>query len=243
MGAAANIQTTTSDFRVGRRIHCILYGGKNGTITAVYGQPGQGNSRAMLGGAMQMVTGPEAEIDVVWDGGSVSRRIPECIATGVQWRFLDEPDYTNAEIFEAVQFAKDEAARAEAEKQAKAEAFDAAVARYRTSDEFKHFEQTPDGYARLGDMTKLAAKNVRKHLKATFPGVKFSVRKHSCDALWVSWSREDDGETVNQRTVRDALQMFKTGHYDAIEDYHSSSNSPFNVVYGGVDYLTCQRSF
>lgn len=242
MGAVHNLDTTPkTDIRVGRRIYCGLYGGKFGTIFAVHGTPNQGNSKAMFNGVVQMVTGPEASIDVVWDHGGMSLQVPECIATGIQWRFLDEEDHTQAQIDEAIAFSKEKAAQAEAEKKAAAEAFDNAVQAMRESDEFKHLEQAPaEGglYSRARD--NMTAKNVRKTLKRTFPGVKFSVRKRSCDALYVSWSREDDGETVNQRTVSDAVAMFKTGSYDPHEDYHSSKNSAFNVVYGGFDFIFCQ---
>lgn len=242
MGIAANIQDTTTDLRVGRRIHCILYGGRDGVISAVDGKPGVSKSRSALGGAVVISSGSDVHIDVVWDDGSVSLRIPECIATGVQWRFLDEDDYTQAQIDAAKAFAKETAEKAEAEKKAAAEAFDRAVKAMRENEEFKHLEQAPEGagmYSRQRD--NMTAKNVRKTLKKAFPGVKFSVRKRSCDALYVSWSREDDGETVNQRTVSDAVAMFKTGTYNAYEDYHGSNSSAFNVVYGGFDFIFCQR--
>jgi len=242
MNMAAQIPSeTTTDLRVGRRIHCKLYGGKNGTITSVEGEPGLGNNRRMMGGVVNVVTGPEASISVVWDHGGVSIRVPECIATGVQWYFLDEPDRSQVEIDEALAYAKEVAEKAEKAKQAAAKAFDDSVAAYRVADEFKHYEQTPtEGRT---DRSKLAAKNIRKCLKDNFPGVKFSVRKDGYDCIRISWPRADHGDAVNHNTVEEAVADFKTGHYCPHEDYHSSKDSPFNMVFGGVDYLFAQPSF
>jgi len=242
MGSAQNIKSATTDLRVGRRIHNTLYGGKDGTIFAVDGQPGLGNSLSALGGAVQITRGPEAHVNVVWDNGTISRKLPECIVTGVQWSFLDEPDHSPEQIERAIVNVEIESLKAEIAKQEKAQNFETGIQRYRASKEHSHLEQTPveGGHRRLDT---LAAKNIRKELKRVYPGVKFSVRKRSFDAIMVTWPKADDGETVNQRTVRDSLALFKTGHYDPMEDYHSSSNSPFNVVFGGADYLICQRDF
>jgi macrodomain Ter protein organizer (MatP/YcbG family) len=242
MGAAQDITTPTSDIRVGRRIHCRLYGGRNGTIVAVDGTPNQGNSRSMMGGAFMVVSGPEAHIDVVWDDGATSKRVPECIATGVQWHFVDEQDRTPAEVEQAEAFAKDTAEKAEAQRKAENDAFDREVQAYREDERFSHFEQTSaDGkYSR--DRDNMTARNIRKHLKRTFPGVKFSVRKRSFDALGINWSREAETDEINQKTVTEAVSMFKTGSFNAMEDYHSSNSSAFNEAFGGFDFIFCQRS-
>ncbi|WP_372997545.1 LPD29 domain-containing protein [Marinobacter sp.] len=238
--AAQNIEKAP-DLRVGRRIHCILYGGKNGTISAVEGTPGLGNSRRMMNGVVSVVRGPEAHITVVWDNGTISMQVPECICTGVQWRFLDEPDRTQAEINEAIAYAEKRTREAEEAREAARNAFAKRVEEYRNFEEFSHYEQSPTtGHF---DRTKLAAKNIRKLLKKEFPGVKFSVRKESYGSIWISWSQEDDGQTVNQKAVHDAVAPFKTGVYHLHEDYHSSEESPFNIVFGGVDYITAQPSF
>jgi hypothetical protein len=242
MGAVQNIQTPQTDLRVGRRIHCILHGGRNGTISRVHGEPGLGNSTPLLGGVGHMVRGPEAHIDVIWDNGGASFQTPECIATGVQWRFLDEPDFSQADIDKALAYADQIAAERDAEKKAAADAFDAAVAAYRSDKTLAHYEQT-DPAGGWQDRTKLAAKNIRKLLKKDFPGVKFSVRKDGHDCVWVTWPTADHGETVNQRVMHDALAQFRTGTYDLHSDCHGSSNSAFNIVFGGVTYMTCQQSF
>lgn len=68
----------------GRRVHCILHGGRDGTITAVHGTPQPENVRTIGNGFM--VTGGQAHIDVLWDDDTESRMIPEAIVYGVQWR-------------------------------------------------------------------------------------------------------------------------------------------------------------
>ena len=102
--------------------------------------------------------------------GSSSRRLPECILRGVQWRILNRPG-SEAEI--AVAVANAEAV--ERQRAADAAAADAAheteLARLRAAPEHTTLHQ---GDERHGG--KLAAANIRVELRRAFPGVKFSVR-------------------------------------------------------------------
>ncbi len=238
MNTAHNTKDTpTSDLRVGRRIHCVLYGGKDGTIIHV--QSGLGNSHALLGDIVPIVSGSMLYIDVVWDNGTVNRQVPERIATSVQWFFLNEADYAPAQIEAALNHAEITADDAEAARIARVNAFEKQIRNFRANQDYAHFEQTPVGGGRF-NINTLAAKNIRKLLKREFPSVKFSVRKNSSNTITVSWSRGVEGDTVNRRSVTDVVAPFKTGRYDAYEDYHSSSESAFNVVFGGCDYIFCQ---
>jgi hypothetical protein len=244
MNAAAKSFPVTpeSDLRFGRRIHCILYGGKNGTIFDVHGTPDLGNSKTIFGNVGHHVTGPQADIDVVWDNGTISRRVPECIVKGVQWSFLDQPDQTNDVISKALTHAENEQKRKIGIEEGLKQAFDTGVRIFRENAELSYMEQTPtDGS--YCDHTKLVAKNIRKQLKKTFPSVKFSVRKEHYDAIWVEWRAADNSETVTQKTVRETLSRFQTGYYDMHTDTHRKSPTSFNAVYGGVSHLTIQASF
>lgn len=58
---------------VGQRTHCILHGGKNGVVAAVPGTQSPGSCRD-LGGIG--VAGGNACLDLIWDDGTESRRIP-----------------------------------------------------------------------------------------------------------------------------------------------------------------------
>jgi hypothetical protein len=239
--AAQAINNESTNLRVGRRIYCSLYGGKYGTISAVHGIPDQGNFHRAAGGVLNMVTGPEAHIDVVWDHGATSQQVPECICTGIQWNFLDEPDRSQADIDEALAYAEQKRVEAEEAKAAQERAFVAKVQALRSCDYYADLEQS----SREGgtDKTKLAAKNIRKLLKKAHPSVKFSVRKDGYSTLWVTWPRAVEGEEVNQRTINDLIGRFQTGYYDPEQDLSGSSDSAFNIVFGGVNHITMQCHF
>lgn len=85
--------------------------------------------------------------------------------------------------------------------------------------------------------TKLAAKNIRFLLKKNFPGVKFSVRKSSHSCINVNWT---DGPTRD--AVENVVDKFQEGSFNGMEDIYEYKTSPFNRVYGGVQYLFCERS-
>jgi len=54
----------------------------------------------------------------------------------------------------------------------------------------------------------------------------------------VSW---DDAETIDE--VDAILKKFKCGRFDAYTDYHYTEDSPFNMVYGGVEFLFTSRQY
>lgn len=82
---------------VGQRIHCILYGGQDGTIFAIHGEQQPATCGSIGGGVM--LTEGNACFDIVWDDGTRSLQIPEALARGsVQWAFLDQPLATPDEI-------------------------------------------------------------------------------------------------------------------------------------------------
>jgi hypothetical protein len=59
---------------VGTRVHCILYGGRNGSVVHVEGQSSAEAVKSLLGGLC--MTGGNATYDVIWDDGSENRMIP-----------------------------------------------------------------------------------------------------------------------------------------------------------------------
>jgi hypothetical protein len=244
MNAAAKSFPVTpeSDLRFGRRIHCILYGGKNGTIFEVHGTPDLGNSKPIFGNVGHQVTGPQADIDVVWDNGTISRRVPECIVKGVQWIFMDQPDHDQEIVDRALAHADRESKRKLDIEEGLISAFNTGVRIFRENTEMSYMEQTPTDGSDC-DQTKLAAKNIRKNLKLIFPGVKFSVRKEHYDALWVEWRKADCPEEITQKTVREAISRFETGYYDMERDIHRKSPTSFNAVFGGVSHITIQASY
>lgn len=80
------------------------------------------------------------------------------------------------------------------------------------------------------------AENVRRELKASFPGVKFSVKIRSYDALNVSWI-----EGPSQEEVDNVLSKFEAGVMDWSGDFCDYTPSLFNVIFGGFKYIFTSR--
>ena len=75
----------------GQRVHCILHGGKDGTVVAIHGEQQPETIEQLAGGAIVM--GGVANFDIVWDSGAKSPMVPESIIHGVQWKIRGR--YTN----------------------------------------------------------------------------------------------------------------------------------------------------
>jgi hypothetical protein len=87
----------------------------------------------------------------------------------------------------------------------------------------------------------LAAKNIRKELKAAFPKTKFTVRSESYtggDNINVGWT---DGPTVEQ--VEKITQKYSGGSFDGMTDSYNSSRTPWTEVYGSTKYLFENRHY
>lgn len=217
---------------VGTRLHCILYGGRNGTVFAIHGQQRPETIRSLFGGAG--CAGGAATFDIVFDDGTISKRIPEAIARGVQWRIFPEIWGQNR-IVDALVKAEEIAAANAAAAAAKSAAFAADVDRLTTAPDFSHLTRCNPSNGRDG---KLVGANIRAELKKRFPGVKFSVRKSDYSSVCVNWI---DGPTTSQ--VDDVVSPFKGGRFDSSQDLSSFENSPFIAVFGGVQYLSTTREF
>src|SRR5947209_6888553 len=77
---------------VGTRVHCILYGGKDGVVYSIHGEQRPDTIRSI---ATVIATGGNASFDIVWEDGTESLQIPESILRGVQWEIL--PGIADAE--------------------------------------------------------------------------------------------------------------------------------------------------
>lgn len=80
------------------------------------------------------------------------------------------------------------------------------------------------------------AKNLRRALKRSFPGVKFSVRRDHYSSIRVHWV---DGPTA--AAVEAIADRFQHGHFDGMVDCYEYSRSPWSETFGGVDYVFCNR--
>jgi hypothetical protein len=228
-----------SEIVVGTRVFSALYGGRHGIVYRITGTPGADSSRNV--GGVIISGGSSTYFDIVFEDGSRAMKLPESIITGVQWRILDEPIASSAEIEKALDYSNAEEERRAREKAAAKEAFDAEVERLKTDPEWSYLQQSSAEKPMRG--AKLAAKNIRKFLKKKFPGVKFSVRLEGYDCVWVTWPKEQSSDEVEQSNLRDVLGFFKTGYYDFESDCHLSKDSPFNVVFGGTQYFIIQPQY
>lgn len=216
---------------VGTRVYCALSFAGAGVIFSVNGKQDPSSIRVLGGGVG--VSGGNAEFDVVFESGSISRRVPEAIVRGIQWRIPDDELATADEIKELLQRAERVRAEKEASEKAEKAVFAATVERYKSDPSLSHLTQGDDPYS-----GKLAAKNIRIELKRAFPAVKFSVRKTSAGNLSVNWI---DGPTEPQ--VSSLLSRFKGGYFDGMQDMYVSELSPFVVVFGGADYVGASRDY
>lgn len=222
---------TKSRLVVGQRIHSILYGGRNGTIYAIHGEQKPETVGTMCG---VISHGGNAEFDIVFDNGTMSSRLPECILRGVQWRIYDEI-YTAEQITGALKYAADLKAKRE-----KAEA-DSKVRFAKECERLKaaYPHLTPLGEDNRWSVTA-AASNLRKQLKHDFPGVKFSVRSKSYtggDSITVEWT---DGPDV--ASVKAIGDKFEQGHFDGMTDSYEYSKSPWTETFGGTKYVFTDRT-
>ncbi len=86
--------------------------------------------------------------------------------------------------------------------------------------------------------SKSVAKNIRKLLKRHFHGVKFSVRMDGTKSVNVNWV---DGPT--EEDVEAIIGRFKKGYFKSMPGVYECNDDPFNIAFGGVDYLSVNRDF
>ena len=214
---------------VGTRVHCILYGGKDGVVYAIHGEQ---KPETVTSLASVVMMGGNAHFDIVWENRTESFGIPESIIHSVQWRIL--PGVANPEEIKAM---RDQAVleqqRRETEAQEHRGRFCAEVDALKAEPQYAHLEQGEDQSS-----GKLAAKNIRKDLKRTFPDIKFSVRKDHHGSVNVAWW---DGPTTKE--VEALTSKYEAGSFNGMEDIYESAISPWNTVFGGSQYISCDRSY
>jgi len=213
---------------VGQKVHSILYGGRDGVISAISGQQDPASIRSLGGGCVVM--GGRATIDVTFED-HISRAIPESIIRGVQWYILDEIecqetiDKANEKAIEAVTKAK------QSDKE-KAEA--RATIRAELPAKYPHLSPMNEEMKYRGHA--LGAKNLRIELKRAFPSVKFSVRSESysggcsINVGWVDGPLTEDVEKVSDK--------YQEGNFDGMEDlYNYDHDNVWPDVFGGARYV------
>ena len=212
---------------VGQVVSTNLYNLGRGVVYAIHGEQKSSSVRSLSG---VVSYGGNATFDIAFESGHISRALPECILHGSQWRILDEIKQKE-EVAHILQQAEEEERRKQREKEREEQQF---------RDECQRLKSAPE-YAALSQDKKGAVQvtgNIRKELKAKFPGVKFSVRKRSYDSVSINWT---DGPTEEQ--VKEVTAKYRDSYFDGMQDMSVSCSSPFNEIYGGVGYVFIDRDY
>jgi hypothetical protein len=101
--------------------------------------------------------------------------------------------------------------------------------------QYAHLETETAG--RAG--TKLAAANIRRELRAAFPGVKFSVRVARGSMLSAVDVRWTDGPSESD--VAEITGKYRLGRFDGMTDCYEHSDAIFPRLFGGAQYVSCRR--
>ncbi|MER5002534.1 hypothetical protein KDV89_22030 [Providencia stuartii] len=216
---------------VGQVVYTNLYNLGKGVIVNIHGEQKPQSIKNMYN---VMVTGGNAEFDIVFFNGNKSNRLPESILHGVQWKIENETvdKETIKSLIEKAE-AHEQAEKAEEER--KINEFKQGVEFQKSNKEYSHLTQITSN---SDNKVKIVGKNIRAELKKHFPKTKFSVRKQYYSSYHVNWT---DGPTVDE--VESIINKYETSRFDSYTDYHYSEISPFNVVYGGADYVFTHRDY
>ncbi|EJD6411690.1 MULTISPECIES: LPD29 domain-containing protein [Providencia] len=216
---------------VGQVVYTNLYNLGKGVIVNIHGEQKPQSIKNMYN---VMVTGGNAEFDIVFFNGNKSNRLPESILHGVQWKVENETvdKETIKSLIEKAE-AHEQAEKAEEER--KINEFKQGVEFQKNNTEYSHLTQITSNSDKK---VKIVGKNIRAELKKHFPKTKFSVRKQYYSSYHVNWT---DGPTVDE--VESIINKYETSRFDSYTDYHYSETSPFNVVYGGADYVFTHRDY
>ncbi|HGN1707538.1 TPA: LPD29 domain-containing protein [Providencia rettgeri] len=216
---------------VGQVVYTNLYNLGKGVIVNIHGEQKPQNIKNMYN---VMVTGGNAEFDIVFFNGNKTSRLPESILHGIQWKIEDEmvEQETIKSLIEKAE-AHEQAEKAEEER--KKNEFKQGVEFQKNNNQYSHLTQITTN---SDNEVKIVGKNIRTELKKHFPKTKFSVRKQHHSTYHISWT---DGPTVDE--VESIINKYETSRFDSYTDYHYSETSPFNVVYGGADYVFTHRDY
>ncbi len=216
---------------VGQVVYTNLYNLGKGVIVNIHGEQKPKSIKNMYN---VMVTGGNAEFDIVFFNGNKTNRLPESILHSIQWKIEDEmvEQETIKSLVEKAE-AHEQAEKAEEER--KKNEFKQGVEFQKNNNQYSHLTQITSNSDKE---VKIVGKNIRAELKKHFPKTKFSVRKQHHSTYHISWT---DGPTVDE--VESIINKYETSRFDSYTDYHYSENSPFNVVYGGADYVFTHRDY
>ncbi|WP_272689610.1 LPD29 domain-containing protein [Providencia sp. PROV033] len=216
---------------IGQIVYTNLYNLGKGVIVNIHGKQ---KPESIQNIHDIMVTGGNAEFDIVFFNGEKTQRLPESILHGIQWQI--ENDRVDKETIEALIQKADTFEKTKiAEEAQKQHEFNQGVELQRQNEKYTHLTQR---VSTSDSEIKLVGKNIRSDLKKHFPKTKFSVRKQHYSSYSISWT---DGPTVDG--VESIVKKYKTSRFDCYTDYSYNESSPFNIVYGGADYVFTDRHY
>ena len=147
---------------------------------------------------------------------------------------LNEPLATDEEINQAIERANQFLKEVEEEKKKVAE--ERKQAKEEVLQKYGEIFDRPNGGLCTGAV--LVAKHIRKELAIEFPGQKFSVRKENYSTIYVSWNDGPTRDEVERIIGKHQRCCTRDRWNDDIFDYKDTA---FTSVFGGVDYLFCNR--
>ncbi len=221
------------DIQIGQRIHCILYGGDDGTVYNIRGEQKPETIKSIRG---IVSMGGSASFDIVFDRGTISKGVPESIVHGVQWRIFDEI----ASDWEMVaSLAHAEQCENQRKREAEEEETRKGKEQSRISNGYPYLTKTKD--TKMSSYA-LGAKNLGKELKRAFPGTKFSIRSKGYSmgcSIYLSWT---DGPT--EKAVQEISGKYQEGDFDGMEDiYNYDHSNVWAPIYGGAKYVSESRHY
>lgn len=212
---------------IGQVVSTVLYNRGRGVVFGVHGE----QKPASVGSLSGCVSyGGNATFDIAFESGGITRGLPESILHGKQWSIFPEIK-SGEETARIVKHAESEERRKQQEKEEAERLYAAECERLKTAPEYAALSQDKNGAVQV-------TSNIRKELKAKFPGVKFSVRKRSYDSVSVNWT---DGPTEEE--VKAVTDKYKDSYFYGMQDMSVSCASPFNRIYGGVGYVFTDRDY
>lgn len=217
-----NFQDT---LEVGMTVYSKLYGKGMGFIYSLDKDCNQGDCTSTV-----IYGSGGGNVEIVYLEGSRST-YPECLLrSGSQIGVSDRQNKIDMTTLEELhQQALEVEREANEEQQRKDDAFALEV----SQQESKHPTLIPLCEAK-GRQAVHVAKNIRKELKS-LEG-KFSVKSDG-NSIDISWT---DG--ASEKQVQDICSKYKNGYFDGYQDLFVYESSPFNKVFGGVQYLFYSRS-
>ena len=147
---------------------------------------------------------------------------------------LNEPLATDEEINQAIERANKFLKEEEEEKKRKEEKWK--KAKEEVLQKYGEIFDRPN--REYGTDAALVAKHIRKELSIEFPGQKFSVRKTDYSTIHIEWNDGPTRDEVERIIGKHQRCCTRDRWNDDIFDYKDTA---FTSVFGGVDYLFCNR--